>query len=343
MATDPRLAALEPLVGEWATEMTHPMLPELVVHGSANFSWLEGGRFLLQRATTDHPDFPDSLWVIGLPSAELGEDPASDLTFQYFDSRGVHRIYHGHMADRVFTWWRDHPGFDQRFVGTLDDAGDVLAGQGRMRRDDGEWEDDLAITYRRVRHAGAHHHGHHRHEPAQWSAPELAGYLAGAGELPSTALDLGCGSGGDAVFLATLGIATTGVDQDAAALERAAVRADEAGVHVTWIEGDVLDLALDDASFDLATDRGCLHHVAAAHQPRYALEVARVLRPGGRLLVREHNHPGHDELAVTDESIRAMIAGTPLELVSSVPFAASGGHGAGGRLWVLRRDHERST
>ena len=49
---DPR-AKLEPfqaLIGEWTIEMTHPMVEDTVVRGRATYEWLEGGRFLIQRA-----------------------------------------------------------------------------------------------------------------------------------------------------------------------------------------------------------------------------------------------------------------------------------------------------
>ena len=86
---DPRvkLQPFEALLGEWTIEMTHPMAEDTVVRGRATYEWLEGGRFLIQRAVNDHPDFPDSLSVIGVMEGD------EDLSMQYFDSRGVHRIY----------------------------------------------------------------------------------------------------------------------------------------------------------------------------------------------------------------------------------------------------------
>lgn len=42
----------------WATEATHPALPGVIVHGTAVIEWLEGQRFLIHRARTDHPEFP---------------------------------------------------------------------------------------------------------------------------------------------------------------------------------------------------------------------------------------------------------------------------------------------
>src|SRR4051812_15536242 len=59
------LAGLQALVGGWTTEATHPMFPGKVVRGTASFAWLEGEKFLILKATTDHPDFPDSIAIIG--------------------------------------------------------------------------------------------------------------------------------------------------------------------------------------------------------------------------------------------------------------------------------------
>ena len=61
-ATD--LKSLNRLVGGWTTEATHPMMPGVVVRGTADVKWLEGERFLIVRARTDHPDFPDSISII---------------------------------------------------------------------------------------------------------------------------------------------------------------------------------------------------------------------------------------------------------------------------------------
>jgi hypothetical protein len=79
---DPRakLERFQALIGEWRIEMTHPMVEDTVVRGRATYEWLEGGRFLIQRAVNEHPDFPDSLCVIGvmgsLPSRSRYVPPA---------------------------------------------------------------------------------------------------------------------------------------------------------------------------------------------------------------------------------------------------------------------------
>ena len=158
MTTEPDLEALNRLVGTWDTEFTHPALPGVLVHGSSEISWLEGERFLIHRARTDHPEFPDSISIIGFmdrdrvsPNA-LGNAPPSaepGLSMHYFDSRGVFRVFDVSFRDGVWRIWRDAPQFSQRFAGVLSASGDVIDGRWDLRRDDVNWNEDLKATYRR--------------------------------------------------------------------------------------------------------------------------------------------------------------------------------------------------
>jgi len=155
---DPTLGPLDRLVGTWATEATHPAVPGVVVRGTATVEWLEGGRFLIHRARTDHPDFPDAISIIGVTGHDrvdgaTGAAPAaavqSHLRMHYFDSRGVFRVYDVSIDDAAWRLWRDAPGFSQRFTGTLADGGDTIVGRWHLCRDGRHWDDDLEITYRR--------------------------------------------------------------------------------------------------------------------------------------------------------------------------------------------------
>jgi hypothetical protein len=98
--------------------------------------------FVIQRSEANHPDFPDSISVIG-PVDER-------LAMYYFDSRGVHRVYEMSFDDEVLRIWRDAPSFSQRFEGRLTDDAYTLAGVWKLSRDDRTWDDDLEITYRRA-------------------------------------------------------------------------------------------------------------------------------------------------------------------------------------------------
>jgi SAM-dependent methyltransferase len=104
------------------------------------------------------------------------------------------------------------------------------------------------------------------------------------GWLPSRGrvLDLGCGLGVDLGELARRGFEAVGIDLSAAAIERAGRERPA----VSFIVADARDLPFDDASFDVLLDRGCFHYVDPDDRPRYEAEAWRVLRPGGRLLLR---------------------------------------------------------
>jgi hypothetical protein len=157
--TAPSLEPLKRLVGTWTTEATHPALPGVVVRGSIVIEWLEGERFLIQRARTDHPQFPDSMSVIGFTGRDRvdgagGAGPAGDddarLTMHYYDSRGVFRVFEMSIDDTSWHAWRDSPGFSQRFTGTVSDDGGTIVVRSQLCRDERHWEDDLESTYRRL-------------------------------------------------------------------------------------------------------------------------------------------------------------------------------------------------
>jgi hypothetical protein len=133
---------LDVFIGKWTTEATHPAVPGTVVRGEAVFEWLEGGRFLINRARNDHPDFPDSISVIG--------HVEDRIAMYYFDSRGVHRVYETSVSGGVWHISRDAPGFSQRFKGTFSEDGKTITGVFQLSRDDSTWDDDLEITYRRA-------------------------------------------------------------------------------------------------------------------------------------------------------------------------------------------------
>jgi SAM-dependent methyltransferase len=94
---------------------------------------------------------------------------------------------------------------------------------------------------------------------------------------PGLALDVGCGSGGNTAVLRDLGWSVTGMDTSPAAVEIARSR----GVHA--VLGDALALPCDDGSQDLVMSMDTWEHIEDDHA--VAAETARVLRPGGRLIV----------------------------------------------------------
>jgi cyclopropane fatty-acyl-phospholipid synthase-like methyltransferase len=113
--------------------------------------------------------------------------------------------------------------------------------------------------------------------------PELVDHV---GRTPAgRAVDLGCGTGTNAVYLAERGWEVVGVDFSSLAVDRARRRAQDAGVsRVRFLRADVTELP-DLGTFDLAYDIGCLHAVPARHRPRYAAWLAAALRSGATYLL----------------------------------------------------------
>ena len=139
---DPEFEGWQWLVGSWATEATHPGLPDTVVSGTAAFEWLADQRFLMHRTHYDHPELPDAVAVIGVVAGEP--------SMHYFDVRGVHRTFAVAITADSWRYWNDTPGFAQRFTGTLSDDGTAIDGRGELSRDGATWQGDLTITYRRA-------------------------------------------------------------------------------------------------------------------------------------------------------------------------------------------------
>ena len=122
---------------------------------------------------------------------------------------------------------------------------------------------------------------------------------AGPNGLPR-ALDLGCGEGGDAIWLASQGWQVVGVDWAGVALDRARAAAADAGVEVAFVEADVTDrrrvTALGaEGPFDLVTV-AFLHPEPGDRSAVYS-SLPPLVAPGGHLLVVAHD-PEHNQLGL---------------------------------------------
>jgi 2-polyprenyl-3-methyl-5-hydroxy-6-metoxy-1,4-benzoquinol methylase len=126
-----------------------------------------------------------------------------------------------------------------------------------------------------------------------WSGEPNPSLVAEISELPpGRALDLGCGEGGDAIWLAKHGWQVTGIDLSPVAIGRATEAARAAGVEVEWIAGDSSTAPLPPAGFDLVT----AHYVSLpkAQADTIMPGLLGAVAPGGTLLFVAHEVSGHD-------------------------------------------------
>jgi len=133
---------------------------------------------------------------------------------------------------------------------------------------------------------------------AVWSGEPNAALVAHAPSPPgpgARALDLGCGEGADALWLARLGWLVTGVDWSKVAADRARAAAARAGLPATFTIGDIADVdalaALSPSgAFELVTV--AFLHPEPADRSRLYAALPRLVAPGGHLLVLAHD-PDH--------------------------------------------------
>ncbi len=107
------------------------------------------------------------------------------------------------------------------------------------------------------------------------------------------ALDLGCGDGSNAVWLARHGWRVTAVDFSEVAIARGRAAAEAAGVSVDWHVCDMLDVELEQHAYDLVTL--LFIHVPPAERREILDRASSAVAPGGTLLV-----VGHDRSNLAD-------------------------------------------
>ncbi|MDZ7579248.1 MAG: class I SAM-dependent methyltransferase [Deltaproteobacteria bacterium] len=109
--------------------------------------------------------------------------------------------------------------------------------------------------------------------------PEVMAFLATTP--PGKALDLGCGTGTNAITLARHGWRVVGVDFAAEAIRTARRKSAAAGLNIDFHVADVTDLGMLTESVDYVLDIGCLFTLTPKGRTQYARNLARLLRPQG--------------------------------------------------------------
>lgn len=106
-----------------------------------------------------------------------------------------------------------------------------------------------------------------------------------AHRITGSILDVGCGTGENALHFARLGHTVTGIDFVTEPIDRASRKAEERGLKATFLVVDALELKQIPEVFDTAIDSGLFHVFDDEDRRRYVEGLATVLKPGGRLFL----------------------------------------------------------
>lgn len=124
--------------------------------------------------------------------------------------------------------------------------------------------------------------------PAPWDTgqpqPEIV-RLASEGGFTGTVLDVGCGTGENALHIASLGLPVLGVDVAGTALEVARRKAEERGIKAEFALADAFHLERLERTFDTVLDSGMFHTCDSDERPRYVASLATVTEHDATLYV----------------------------------------------------------
>ena len=146
--------------------------------------------------------------------------------------------------------------------------------------------------------------------PAPWDVgrPQPAVVrLASDGGFAGAVLDAGCGTGENALHLASLGLSVLGVDVAETALAMARAKAADRGVEVEFAVADALELERLGRRFATVLDCGLFHTFDGDERPGYVASVASVTEPDGTLYVLCFSDEGPDTgpHPVSEQELRA--------------------------------------
>ncbi|WP_433723978.1 class I SAM-dependent methyltransferase [Nocardia sp. CA-129566] len=133
-----------------------------------------------------------------------------------------------------------------------------------------------------------------------------------AGRIAGQVLDIGCGPGDNAIYLASLGYRVAGLDSSTTAIEDARARAASRDVAVTFSVADATRLDGYDARFDTVVSSALFHCLTPEQRRDHVVALHRVMRPGARLIQFCFADQGHSEVyaphQITEADLRTSFA-----------------------------------
>jgi 2-polyprenyl-3-methyl-5-hydroxy-6-metoxy-1,4-benzoquinol methylase len=159
-----------------------------------------------------------------------------------------------------------------------------------------------------------------------WAAKPNRFLVAETGDLaPGRALDLACGEGQNAIWLASLGWAVTAVDYSDVAIAKAKARAEHDGVRVDFLSADLVEYEPERSGYDLVT---ILYlHIPSSQRAAVHAKAAQAVAPGGTLVLLGHDlsnltqgvgGPSDPDILYTADEIADELPGLEIEKATTV-------------------------
>ena len=153
--------------------------------------------------------------------------------------------------------------------------------------------------------------------------------LAQTGQITGSVLDVGCGTGENALYLAERGFAATGIDGAPTAIEKARAKAKGRALEVRFELADALDLSVPEGQFDTVIDSGLFHVFSDEERPRFRDSLGRVLRSGGTYFLMcfsDQESGDWGPRRVTQAEIRSVFSGAwRVNYIQPSAFDVNGG------------------
>ena len=115
--------------------------------------------------------------------------------------------------------------------------------------------------------------------------PELVDLVESGVLPPGRAIDLGCGEGDNAIFLAQHGFQVTAIDFAPAAIKKAKAKGREAGVDVNFVVDDLTRPTTVSGQFDVLVDYGTFDDLSIRQRAAYIREIVPLAKAGGKFLL----------------------------------------------------------
>jgi SAM-dependent methyltransferase len=161
--------------------------------------------------------------------------------------------------------------------------------------------------------------------------------LDAAGRVGASVLDVGCGTGENALYLAERGHEVWGIDVSNVAIERAMLKSHARRLPVVFLAADALDPDAVGRTFDTLIDCGCFHTLPDEDRPRYAVSMRALSAPDSALHIMcfsEAEPAGWGPRRVTQAELQATFAGDwRTDSIVAVQFETRLGPG-GAQAWL---------